>query len=401
MTVTTPSVPPDVGELSSSLVAQETTPTGATPNAYEDQHPLALQSRSQRRVHGSHVKLRSKLINALWSGGAGGHAKRARRLGLCGCSPSLRTATAGSIGVDVARCRDRICPLCSIVRGRDVKSRVLACVERWHTCRFGTLTLKATSDSLTTRFEDMDRWFAALRKEPVWKDNVTHAIAIPEVTIGKQGQWHVHLHFLCAGDFIPWAQLKAAWKKVTGDSFIVDIQAVHDKQDAAKYVAGYIAKASDMIAWSDSQIEEFATATHGRRMLRTYGAAVLPKLDEDDEADTEGPTTFLCNVNAIHRAEESGLELVRYAVDILARMGPTIATVLDRDMPGPGFARVESREYAFASGVCEAVERAFPKLPTDEELERLRRHCFSIPEPLPPPKYVQLAIDSLRHIWHR
>lgn len=271
----------------------------------------------------------------------------------------------------------------------------------WPSCRFITLTLKATSDSLVDRFATMDAAFTLLRSMPVWKDNVTHAISIPEVTVGKVDQWHVHLHILCSGAFIPWAQLKAAWKLATGDSYIVDVQAVNDREDASSYVAGYVAKPADMVKWDEERVREFATATHGRRMIRTYGLAKLPKLDDDVDDDTVGPSSHLCSVNAMLAAETAGLEHVRHAIDLLARMGPTLAQVLDRPMPEPATPQPDIREYRYARDVAAIVESRFPSLPTSDELERCRRQCFGEPEPAPAPRWTQLGIDGLAFLWRK
>lgn len=269
----------------------------------------------------------------------------------------------------------------------------------WNTCRFGTLTLKSKPDSLLARFATLDAAFAKLRTMPVWKDNVTHGIAIPEVTIGRDRQWHVHLHFLAAGAFIPHAQLKKSWLDATGDSFIVGIEAVNDREDASNYVAGYVAKPVDMLGWTPEEVAEFATATHGRRMIRTYGQAKLPKLDDDDEPDTKGPSVHLCGVNALLAAETAGLEPVRHAIDLLARMSPTLATILDRDLPAKETPKPDAREYKFAANVAAMVESSFPTLPRLADLERERRVCFDQPEPTPAPRWTQLGIDALAFLW--
>lgn len=385
----------NAGEGPAYLDPQETTQPEGPADDHHRQHPLGVQSRSQLRVHAPYKHQRLRLVNALWNGSTDNHDRRARRLGACGCCPSFRKASAGSVGVDVARCRDRLCPLCGLVRGREVRARTLGAISGWNVVRFLTLTIRATTDNLSERFKHIDDSFTKLRRGDVWKDNVTAAIAVPEVTIGKHGQWHVHLHILCTGHFLPHAQLKKAWHEATGDSWIVHIEAVADRADAAKYVAGYIAGGNEVWRWSESQIREFSDCTHGRRMLRTYGTAKLPSLDDDNEPDTSGPSEHLCNIPTLLRAEAAGSEHIRHAVDVLARLGHTHALLLDRDPPTKVLPDITSAELGYAVEVCELVEQYFPAVPDMAELEKVRRRCFRQADDVPAPKYTQRFLDLL------
>ena len=389
----------DIG-VSSSLDAQETTQQEPSPGAPEIHHPLSIQSRSQRRLHAPFAKPRSRIVNALWHRGTGAHTSRASRIGQCGCCPTLRKSPGGAIGVDLARCRDRLCPVCGLNRGREVRLRVLACIEPWHSLRFITLTLRATSATLADRYTTINTAFTKLRRADVWKDNVTHAIAVPEITIGKLGQWHVHLHILCAGAFLPHAQLKKAWHEATGDSFIVHIEAVNDRKDAAKYVAGYIAGGNEVSRWSPDAIREYADAFHGKRMLRTYGKAKLPSDDDDDQDDVTGPSTHLCNVSHLLRAEHAGSEHIGHACDILSRLGFAHSTALDRDPPTKDQPTIDARELAYATDVAEMVEKAFPLVPCSADLEACRRRNFERNAAPPAPIFTQQALNAFGFLQH-
>jgi hypothetical protein len=292
-----------------------------------------------------------------------------------------------------------------VVRGREVRERVGAGIERWDAIRFVTLTLRADASSLADRWGKLWRSFATLRTAACWRDNVAGGIAIPEVTVGKHGQWHVHLHVLVHGRFIPQAQLKAAWHAATGDSFVVGIEIVHSRKDAAMYVAKYVGKGAAVHTWDPDRIREYAETLAGKRLLRVYGDAKLPKLDEDDEEDVPSPSEHLCGVAALHRAELAGLEPVRHACDIIASLGRTHALVLDRE-PAPKLASPAAatlmaptaHDYVWARRCCEIVEAAFPALPTVAELENARRGAYGMEAPPPPPRYSQMVMDVL---WDR
>lgn len=377
------------GLNSASLEAQETNGElghAATP---PENHPLAVQSTPQKRIHSRHSKLRRKLINALWSDGGETLAPRARRLAACCCVPSIRSGRGGALGVDLARCRDRLCPLCSSARGREVRGRVLAYTHSWTSCRFVTLTLALDGATLSERLTRLYECFRKLRSSPVWKSRIRGGVAVPEVTIGSQRQWHVHLHVLVTGDYIPQPQLKAAWLKVTGDSYIVDVRAVHDRGHAAKYIADYVAKPPDFITYTTAEIVEFAAALHGRRMLSTFGCAHASLKDDDTEDDVPGTTEHVCNLVALTRAMDTTNEPLRHACEILGRLGGLFPLLLDVDGAGDSMPEVDGRELVFATRVLEQVDRDFPAIPTAECLDRLRRESFSIPDPPPAPRYIQ------------
>lgn len=418
------------------LDPQETSEDSHATEDPQESPPLAVQSRSQNRLHSPHRLPRAIIVSALWAGrgadadaiarhdarraehlaGSGPAAgarpmlfgRRAQRLGHCGCLPSLRRGAGGSVGVDLARCRDRLCPLCSLVRGREVRARVVAAVKGWNALRFVTLTLKADASSLADRFRRLFDCFAKLRRDEVWSKNVTACIAVPEVTIGRGGQWHTHLHCLVDGAFIPQPQLKKAWHRITGDSFVVGVEAVHEREKAATYVAQYIAAGNEVHRWAPDRIREYALATHGMRMVRTYGNASMTDADDDNEPDVIGESSHLVEVAPLLRAEEQGIEQVRHAIDILASLGKAHAMALDREPPprrdahSPKLATLPSaHDLAFAVAICELVNSKPWTVPSPEECERCRVSSYSLPAPPPVREYSQMVMDVMFDRIHR
>lgn len=279
--------------------------------------------------------------------------------------------------------------MCGVLRGREAQRRVEDCTARADTLRLCTLTLADDGQPLTDRIDRLYRAFRDLRKTDLWRHHVRGAVAVLETTLGRfNDHWHVHLHVLFEGSFLPHSQLKREWYAATGDSFIVHLKAVHGRKAAARYVAAYIAKPLDVLTWPNARIQEYAEATHGRRLLATSGSFHKGAMDTDDTPDVPPPSTFVAQVTALHRAEEKGCEHTRHALDVLSRLDPRMAVALDRpaqtaDGTLPG---VDPREVQFAISVCEEVEREFPNLPPPDRLERIRRHFFSLPEPPPPPR---------------
>jgi hypothetical protein len=99
-------------------------------------------------------------------------------------------------------------------------------------------------------------------------------VAVIEVTRSiTTGEWHAHIHALTHGDYYPYDALRRVWRRATGGAEIVFVQRVNCHRKAARYVAKYITKPSDIARWPQSAICEWASAITGRRTLITSGDA--------------------------------------------------------------------------------------------------------------------------------
>lgn len=260
-----------------------------------------------------------------------------------------------------------------------------------------TFTLAHDGKSCSDRTDRILAAFSSVRKSAVWKRCVRGAVAVIETTLGgDQRHWHIHLHVLFDGDFLPHAQLKKAWMEATGDSYIVDLKFVHGRKQAVHYITSYIGKPLKIDGWTDDEIREYATAMHGRRLLNTSGSFHNPKEDDDSEPDTKEPSVHLAGANALLAADERGSEHVRHAADILSRLCPNVAVALDRT-PTPKnsvLPKPDPREIAWAIEVAEHVESRWPLAPEPAVMESARRRLFSLPEPQPPPRERQAHLQD-------
>lgn len=116
--------------------------------------------------------------------------------------------------------------------------------------------------------------FRRLRSSRVWRDNVRGGAAFCEPCWSERTEcWHVHLHIVAEGKFIPQAQLSAAWLKATGDSPIVDIRLIHGHDKAVDYVVKYAAKPLEPATLRDhDRLCEAIMALHGRRLVLPFGS---------------------------------------------------------------------------------------------------------------------------------
>ena len=134
--------------------------------------------------------------------------------------------------------------------------------------RFVTLTLKNDPD-LERAVCRIRKGFTRLRHRKLWSSRVSTAAYALETTYNRSTRdWHVHLHMVCEGRFLPQAELSAEWLAVTGDSYVVDVRAVTSAGEAVKELVKYTLK--DMGVPED-QLRGAAAVLRGRRLVGVVG----------------------------------------------------------------------------------------------------------------------------------
>lgn len=259
--------------------------------------------------------------------------------------------------------------------------------------RHCVLTIGVGEQGMKNRADHITASFRRLRETTLWAECVRAFVATMEITEGTNRQWHVHLHVLWDGKFIPHAKLKAAWQRATGDSMIVYLKHVPDRDKAAGYVASYVAKPPEAMIMTEEEVREFADAFAGRRMLITGGPKPAVVNEEDDVPDVKEPATLLVDVNRMHAQESLGIEQVSHACDILSRLSVPLALALDRPPPCETLPPVTGEEYSFALAVASYVQSLGFGPADSEQLDALRRKLFGIPTPPPPTRWVQLTLQ--------
>ena len=182
----------------------------------------------------------------------------------CNCPGHLRVAAS--------YCHDRWCVPCGRAKARIVADNLRSVIQD-QPHRFITLTLKAKNEGLANRISMLYASFRRLRGYAVWRNNVVGGAAFCEpVWSTKSECWHVHLHIVAEGKFIPQAELSAAWLKATGDSYIVDVRLIYGHDKAVDYVCKYAAKPLDPATLRNPDLlSEAIMALHGRRLILPFG----------------------------------------------------------------------------------------------------------------------------------
>lgn len=169
-------------------------------------------------------------------------------------------------------CHDRWCLPCGAARGRTI-ARNLVDIIGDSTVRFVTLTLRHNDQPLSETITRLLKSFARLRRFVFWKQCVLAGASFLEIKRSEDGRhWHPHLHIVAEGNYIPHAQLKAAWYRITGDSYIVDVRPCDSRDHLVWYVTKYVSKPLDNTVFSDpATTEQAIRAMHGRRTCTTFG----------------------------------------------------------------------------------------------------------------------------------
>jgi hypothetical protein len=170
-------------------------------------------------------------------------------------------------------CHDRFCVPCTKARSQRIVENLMQVVGDQR-LRFITLTLTPDDRSLSERLDFLLQSFTRLRHQARWTRAVLGGAYFVEITRGDAGQhWHVHLHCLVVGSFLPQADLVEMWRKASKGSYIVDIRKVADNRRGVEYLAKYATKAvSHDVVIDPAALTEAVRSLVGRRVLGTFGS---------------------------------------------------------------------------------------------------------------------------------
>ena len=200
--------------------------------------------------------------------------KRLARFATCGLHPHVYRSTSKPYRYKVAgdSCRDRFCVPCARQRGNLIAANILAKLDG-HACRFLTLTLRSTTEGLRQLLDQIGKAFRALRATSTWQRAVSGGVVFLEAKWNPDpARWHVHLHALLQGTWIDKPALEIEWARITGGSYVCDLQHCPESTKVTKYVVKYCAKPYDHSVVGDPRrLIETMVAFRGRRLFTTFG----------------------------------------------------------------------------------------------------------------------------------
>lgn len=123
----------------------------------------------------------------------------------------------------------------------------------------------------------------------MWADTITAGAYTVEMTRGqRKDHWHVHLHAICLGGYLPQNELSRAWGKASNGSTIVHITRVRGDSRSISYTAAYAAKGYDAdCLGQENWIVELIADLRGRRLLGTFGDWRGRQLERDSDDRTD------------------------------------------------------------------------------------------------------------------
>ena len=262
---------------------------------------------------------------------------RVRRYATCGSYAwVLRVSGANDrYRVVTNRCRDRFCEACQRERKQLIGMNLRAALPDTR-LRFMTLTLKNSDQPLAEVLTRLIDSFGKLRRRRDIASCITGGVWFLEITRNTETQqWHPHLHVLMEGTFLPQQVLKRTWHEITKDSFIVDIRAIRDTNQAADYVCKYATKGCDASVWTDPvALQEAITALAARRTFNPFGTwtkLALSKTSTSDEAWEPVAPLWKLILNA-----QDGDEVAQMILSMLRRTPDApVDLEFQHDPPGP------------------------------------------------------------------
>jgi len=204
--------------------------------------------------------------------------------------------TVGKVRLHAAKfCKNHLlCPLCAIRRGAKMvksyldKLAVLKAENPNLKAYLVTLTVKDGED-LLERFNHLYQSVQSLHKTRTGKGQYSEACkALAAVWSyefkrgANSGLWHPHVHAVWLCEEAPDdRQLSAQWKKITGDSFIVDVTPFHDQDDVLN---GFLEVFKYAVKFSDLPLADnwhgYQTLA-GKRLIASFGAFRGVEVPED------------------------------------------------------------------------------------------------------------------------
>lgn len=228
---------------------------------------------------------------------ADGLLRRPETVAACGTVvAAVATCAAGAGRVAMRRCGDRhACSACASRAARRAYARMVESIDRARrgrahgrgrsrdVLRLLTLTVRHTGDLR----RDRDRIQRAWHRHRAWLRSCAGVRpaywSVWEVTPGRDGRGHVHLHVILLAPWYDYARAHAAWcAHADGESQRYDARAVRtrDAARAVSYLAGYLSAGAKDAAWraADPALRAaWWAASYGRRVVSAHRGAWSPR----------------------------------------------------------------------------------------------------------------------------
>lgn len=180
---------------------------------------------------------------------------------------TIQCSVCGDYRTISTDCGDRFCRRCGFKRAKRISHRYGPRINKFQQPKLLTLTKRRvplSADSVKQLRED----FTALRQSPVWRAT-SGLYAIEVGTADEIGMVNLHIHAIIDSDFMRQGDLSAEWRRITGDSFIVDIRRCWSQYGAIHYLQQYVTKVpEDSPKWFK---DRFNAVFQNTRLIQSFG----------------------------------------------------------------------------------------------------------------------------------
>lgn len=219
-----------------------------------------------------------------------------------------RHKVTGMVKVISSACKLRWCPLCAQSRANFLGHSVRTWYHTVRNPKLLTLTIKHTTLPLKEQINFLYRSFTKLRRSALLKKRLNGGVWFFQIKWSKRTDaWHPHIHALLDSGYIPHAELRQRWSKITKGSDIVDIRACYSAGSAANHVARYATRPGTLNSVPESNRLELLQTLHGRRIVGSWGTAKSVPLSPPKSEDKDD-WTFLGTWREVNEQQQTSME---------------------------------------------------------------------------------------------
>ncbi len=200
-----------------------------------------------------------------------GLSKVAERIENCGKNEFyLQCLNCESYTKNKQYCKNKLCHECMKMRSIKFMELFTPYLESFGKIKFLTLTTKNLQAITKSDYRHLTLYFNSFTKRLRRLGYKFNKGIIVKETTEKGNGFHLHMHILYDGSYIPQAELSKIWNEVTKDSKIVHIlQWRGNAEGAIKYLSKYVTKGHTIFS-SDALVDYFVSTKH-IRMIQTFG----------------------------------------------------------------------------------------------------------------------------------
>jgi len=164
------------------------------------------------------------------------------------------------------RCGDRLCPECARARAdRLFREYAAECARPG--LKHLVLTVPSTRHITRQTYAKLREQFTRLRHRKRFAAAWRGGFYSIEATYSPRYGWHIHIHVLLEGDYVPQAEIAAAWREETGGAEVVWIGAARNPRQVFKYIL----KPDDAVLRNPRLFGELVDAVKGSRLAQPFG----------------------------------------------------------------------------------------------------------------------------------